>query len=82
LLVRLFWLRNTWRVGVLATLTAEIMMGQYSDIGRFIGRAEAVVSFWDYAAFVVNSLSFLLLGILEAPRINRVLCDGHRHCSG
>jgi len=43
-----------------------------------------VVSFWDYAAFVVNSLIFLLMGMLEAHQnfTEVLLADRHRHCSG
>ena len=50
--------------GVLATLTAGLMMGNLtsiSDRGR-----EAAQDFWDYAAFVSNSLVFLLIGLREA----------------
>ena len=51
--------------GVLATLTAGLIMG---NIGRWSltdrGR-EAVQAFWEYAAFVANSLVFLLIGMRE-----------------
>jgi CPA1 family monovalent cation:H+ antiporter len=53
--------------GVLATITAGLMMGNLkllktiSDRGR-----EAVQAFWEYAAFVANSLVFLLIGMHEA----------------
>ena len=61
--------------GVLATLTAGIMLGNLGPLGAFspMGR-EAVQSFWDYAAFVVNSLIFLMMGMLEAHQnFTRVL---------
>ena len=49
--------------GVLATLTAGLILG---NLGRRVvserGKV-AVESFWEYAAFVANSLVFLLLGI-------------------
>lgn len=50
--------------GVLATLTAGLLVGNYGMCGTLTekGRAE-VVSFWEYLAFVVNSLIFLLIGI-------------------
>jgi len=50
--------------GVLATLTAGILLGNYGLCGTLTekGRVE-VISFWDYIAFVVNSLIFLLIGI-------------------
>jgi monovalent cation:H+ antiporter, CPA1 family len=49
--------------GVLATLTAGLMLGSgsaglISDRGR-----EAAQAFWEYAAFVANSFVFLLIGI-------------------
>ena len=49
--------------GVLATITAGLVMGNFksgaiSDRGK-----EAVQVFWEYAAFVANSLVFLLIGM-------------------
>ncbi len=50
--------------GVMATLTAGIIFGNYGVCGILTnkGRAE-VLSFWEYAAFVANSLIFLLIGV-------------------
>lgn len=50
--------------GVLATLTAGILLGNLGSLGAITdkGRAE-VISFWEYITFVVNSLIFLLIGI-------------------
>jgi len=50
--------------GVMATLAAGIIFGNYGSCGILTnkGRAE-VLSFWDYAAFVANSLIFLLIGV-------------------
>jgi monovalent cation:H+ antiporter, CPA1 family len=49
---------------VIAVLTAGLIWGNY---GRRTGMSPttqvAVYSFWDYAAFVVNSLVFLLIGL-------------------
>jgi monovalent cation:H+ antiporter, CPA1 family len=53
--------------GVLAALSAGLMvgnvgwMGSISDPGR-----PAVLSFWDYAAFLANSVIFILIGSREA----------------
>jgi len=53
--------------GVLAALTAGLLvgnvgwMGSISDSGR-----PAVLAFWEYAAFLANSLVFLLIGGREA----------------
>ncbi len=52
--------------GVLATLTAGLMMGNSGASGAISARGrEAVESFWEYVAFVANSLIFLLIGIRE-----------------
>ena len=50
--------------GVLAALTAGLMMGNLTSISER-GR-EAAQAFWEYAAFVANSLIFLLIGMREA----------------
>jgi Na+:H+ antiporter len=53
--------------GVLATITAGLIMGNFKSLDAISGRGkEAVQSFWEYAAFVANSLIFLLIGIHEA----------------
>lgn len=53
--------------GVLATLTAGLIVGNIGSLGAISDKGrEAVESFWEYAAFVVNSLIFLLMGMLEA----------------
>ena len=53
--------------GVLSTLTAGILIGNfglpvsYSDKGR-----ASLIDFWEFAAFISNSLIFLLIGLREA----------------
>jgi CPA1 family monovalent cation:H+ antiporter len=55
--------------GVLATLTAGLVTGSYRSAGAQWGaRGEAVDSFWEYVAFVVNSLIFLLIGARVAQQ--------------
>jgi CPA1 family monovalent cation:H+ antiporter len=55
--------------GVFATIAAGLIIGNrgprdsLSDHGR-----EAVQSFWEYAAFVANSLVFLLIGMRETSQ--------------
>jgi monovalent cation:H+ antiporter, CPA1 family len=50
--------------GVLAALVAGLLLGNVGSLGAFTDRGrEAVESFWEYLAFVVNSLVFLLIGI-------------------
>jgi CPA1 family monovalent cation:H+ antiporter len=53
--------------GVLATITAGLMMGNFKSLNAISDRGkEAVQAFWEYAAFVANSLVFLLIGMHEA----------------
>jgi monovalent cation:H+ antiporter, CPA1 family len=55
--------------GVLATLTAGLMLGNIGSLGATTDRGrDAVQAFWEYAAFVANSLVFLLIGIREASQ--------------
>ena len=53
--------------GVLATIAAGLVMGNFKSLGGISERGnEAVQAFWEYAAFVANSLVFLLIGMHEA----------------
>jgi len=53
--------------GVLATITAGLIMGNFKSFGTISDRGkEAVQAFWEYAAFAANSLVFLLIGMREA----------------
>ena len=53
--------------GVLATITAGLVMGNFKSFGTISSRGEeAIQAFWEYAAFVANSLVFLLIGMHEA----------------
>lgn len=53
--------------GVLATLSAGLTLGNIGSRGRISDRGkEAVQDFWEYAAFVTNSLIFLLIGMRVA----------------
>jgi len=55
--------------GVLATLTAGLVLGNRGALGIISDRGrEAVQAFWEYAAFVANSIVFLLIGMHEASR--------------
>jgi CPA1 family monovalent cation:H+ antiporter len=52
--------------GVLATISAGLIMGNFASFGTISDRGkEAVQAFWEYAAFVANSLVFLLIGMHE-----------------
>lgn len=63
-----FWLAEHFHLsGVLATLTTGLLVGNIGPLGAISDKGrEAVESFWEYTAFVVNSLIFLLIGIREA----------------
>jgi monovalent cation:H+ antiporter, CPA1 family len=53
--------------GVLATLTAGLLTGNLGSLGSITDKGrDAVESFWEFFAFVVNSLIFILIGIREA----------------
>jgi CPA1 family monovalent cation:H+ antiporter len=53
--------------GVLATITAGLVMSNFKAFNSISSRGqEAVQAFWEYAAFVANSLIFLLIGMQEA----------------
>jgi CPA1 family monovalent cation:H+ antiporter len=49
--------------GVLATLTAGLIIGNVGHLTIASATREAVEEFWEYAAFVANSLIFLLIGM-------------------
>jgi CPA1 family monovalent cation:H+ antiporter len=55
--------------GVLATLTAGLIVGNTGHLGAISSKGRlAVESFWEYAVFVVNSLIFILIGMREAQQ--------------
>jgi CPA1 family monovalent cation:H+ antiporter len=50
--------------GVLATITGGLVMGNFKKGGGISLRGkQALQEFWEYAAFVANSLVFLLIGM-------------------
>lgn len=53
--------------GVLATMTAGLIIGNRGLLSVISQKGrENVVAFWEFAAFVANSLIFILIGIREA----------------
>lgn len=53
--------------GVLAALTAGLLIGNLGSLGTISDKGrDAVVGFWEYIAFVANSLVFILIGIRGA----------------
>jgi monovalent cation:H+ antiporter, CPA1 family len=50
--------------GVIATAAAGLMVGNYgAKTGMSVQTRTALISFWEYLAFVMNSLIFLLIGL-------------------
>ena len=55
--------------GVLATLSAGIIIGNRGHNGAISPKGRlAVFTFWEFAAFVANSLIFILIGMQEAKQ--------------
>ena len=53
--------------GVLAALTAGMLVGNVGRMGSISDSSRPILlSFWDYAAFLANSLIFILIGGAEA----------------
>lgn len=61
--------------GVLATMTAGVLIGNTHRLGAFTKRGrEALPHFWEYIGFVANSVIFLLIGAtLVAQHLGSVL---------
>jgi len=59
--------------GVLATLTAGLVLGNVGHLAIAAKNRKAVEEFWEYAAFVANSLIFLLIGIRVAHQSYRLV---------
>jgi hypothetical protein len=55
--------------GVLAALTADLVVGNYRPSGAIseAGR-DALETFWEYVTFIANSLIFILIGAQEAEQ--------------
>lgn len=60
-----FWLAEHFHLsGILATTAAGLLVGNASAFGTFTEKGEESVGhFWDFAAFVVNSIVFVILGV-------------------
>ena len=65
-----FWLAEHFHLsGILATTAAGLLVGNTTAFGTFTEKGEeAVGHFWDFAAFVVNSVIFIILGINAASQ--------------
>ena len=60
-----FWLAEHFHLsGILATTTAGLMVGNLTAFGPITEKGErSIEHFWEFAAFVVNSVIFIILGI-------------------
>ncbi|MGH9946487.1 MAG: cation:proton antiporter [Pyrinomonadaceae bacterium] len=63
-----FWLAEYFHLsGVLATMTAGLLVGNTSSFGFISQKGEdSIETFWEFAAFAANSVIFILLGVNEA----------------
>ncbi len=62
-----FWIAEHFQMsGVLATMTAGLLVGNTTQLGFISEKGkESIESFWEYMAFVVNSIIFIVLGVNE-----------------
>lgn len=62
-----FWLAEHFHMsGVLASMTAGLLIGNTTSFGFISSKGEdSIETFWEFAAFVANSIVFVLLGIYE-----------------
>ena len=60
-----FWLADAFHFsGILATTAAGLIIGNWIPRGKVTSKGEdAIGHFWDFAAFVVNAIVFVLIGI-------------------
>jgi CPA1 family monovalent cation:H+ antiporter len=60
-----FWLAEHFHLsGILAATTAGLLVGNMTVFGLITAKGEeSIAHFWDFAAFVVNAIIFIILGI-------------------
>ena len=70
-----FWLAEQFTFsgvhlsGVLAAMTAGVLVGNTNELGFITEKGdESIEDFWEFAAFVVNSIVFVVLGVSEAAQ--------------
>ncbi len=55
--------------GVLASMTAGLLVGNTNQLGFITEKGdESIEDFWEFGAFVVNSIIFIVLGVNEAAQ--------------
>ena len=70
-----FWLAEQFTYsgvhlsGVLASLTAGLLVGNTDELGFITEKGdESIEDFWEFTAFAVNSIVFVILGVSEASQ--------------
>jgi CPA1 family monovalent cation:H+ antiporter len=70
-----FWLAEQFTFsgvhlsGVLASMTAGLLVGNTNELGFITEKGdESIEDFWEFAAFVVNSIVFIVLGVSESAQ--------------
>ncbi len=70
-----FWLAEQFSFsgvhlsGVLASMTAGLLVGNTNELGFITEKGdESIEDFWEFAAFVVNSIVFIVLGVSESAQ--------------
>ncbi len=65
-----FWLAEHFQMsGILATTSAGLLIGNMTAFGPITAKGEeSIEHFWEFAAFVVNSVIFIILGINTASQ--------------
>jgi len=70
-----FWLAEQFSYsgvhlsGVLASMTAGLLVGNTKELGFVTEKGdESIEDFWEFAAFVVNAIVFIVLGVSEAAQ--------------
>lgn len=65
-----FWLAEHFHLsGILATTAAGLLVGNFAAFGAITEKGEeSIRHFWDFAAFVANSIIFIILGVNVASQ--------------
>ncbi|WP_017327293.1 cation:proton antiporter [Synechococcus sp. PCC 7336] len=62
--------------GVMATVGAGLVVGWYRDVSYSREARESIQQFWEFAAFLANSLIFLLVGLAQAGFVLELSDEG------
>ncbi|MEM9567302.1 MAG: cation:proton antiporter [Cyanobacteria bacterium P01_E01_bin.34] len=62
--------------GVMATVGAGLVVGWYRDVKYSREAQTSIHQFWEFAAFLANSLIFLFLGLTQAGFVRELFAEG------